>query len=755
MTQKSTVRSDSLLSLSPSARLLLITLVGVLACLVITVLALRTPWLGLTLTTADDNRGLLIERATGPTHLIAPGSRLLSLSAGAGFGLGPQRSATHVDLQTLDLIEDPGLLPSFADVLRLMTRQSQILDILRQPTVMLEWDTPSGARQTASATPLPTRPLASLPVMYWVQLLAGLLALILGSWVWVLRPHDWGARMFALTGAMMLTFTLPAAWYSTRELAVDGVWFSLLSGINISGAILFGCALIAIFLCFPRPLVRPLQLLWIPLVFGSLLVAELLRLWPMPLGNLITLVQTLVAVGCVVWQWRATRQHPASRAALRWVALSALVGAALFVVPMAAAPLLGVAPPVSQGLGFVFFLIMYAGIALGVARFRLFELDEWAYRILLWIAGVVLLLVVDAILLWALHFTPALSLGLALLLVGFLYLPLRNWLWQRLVSRHGVHEDTLFRSVLDVVLEPDDARRSGQWEKLLHTLYRPLELRALPDTVVTEPRIADEGLALLLPGTAGAPSVQLRYPWQGRGLFSREHLRLARRLLAFLAQADASRAEFAHGVAQERQRITRDLHDDIGSRLVTSLHQATDPALQRTLRNTLQDLRIILSGLAGESMSLPELLARLESETRERLSAARIALEWQEPDTVPPALLSYALYKNLLSAQREVISNVLRHSSAILVQVQVAWQAPNLTLTTTDFRDAGSPVQPPPDSGDSGTDMAPPSGLGMGTANLQQRLASLGGTIHAEAHAEGYQIRLCLPLPSTTLPDSP
>src|SRR5690606_18561281 len=142
---------------------------------------------------------------------------------------------------------------------------------------------------------------------------------------------------------------------------------------------------------------------------------------------------------------------------------------------------------------------------------------------------------------------------------------------------------------------------------------------------------ADDGLALDLPAVATAPALRLRYPWQGRGLFSRTHLRLARRLVAFLVQADTSRADFARGVAEERQRITRDLHDDIASRLISSLHQTQDPVIQRTLRNTLQDLRSILSGLAGESMSLDGLLERLHEEADERLGAARIALEWEVP----------------------------------------------------------------------------------------------------------------------------
>ncbi|MGE4339749.1 MAG: sensor histidine kinase, partial [Pigmentiphaga sp.] len=429
-----------------------------------------------------------------------------------------------------------------------------------------------------------------------------------------------------------------------------------------------------------------------------------------------------------------------ARAALRWVALSALVGADLFVVPLGLAPLMGGAPPLPQGLGFVFFLIMYAGIALGVARFRLFDLDEWAYRILLWVSGVLLLLLVDAALIWLLHLAPALSLGVSLLIVGFLYLPLRNWFWRRLVTRHGLSEDALFRGVLEVVLEPDDRRRTVQWRNLLQRLFQPLEIRVL-DEPLAAPVLRDDGLTLDVPAVAGAPALRLRYPWQGRGLFSRDYLRLARRLMAFMAQADASRVEFARGVAEERQRITRDLHDDIASRLISSLHQAQDPLIKRTLRNTLQDLRTILSGLAGESMSLDGLLERLREEADERLGAANIGLEWQVPDALPDWPMEYPIYKNLLSVQREIVSNILRHSHAALVRITVALEGDGVCFTTTDFRmaDALAVV--------ADADCETP-GSGLGMANMQQRLAQIHGTVEHHEHEEGHAVSLWVPLRS-------
>ena len=53
--------------------------------------------------------------------------------------------------------------------------------------------------------------------------------------------------------------------------------------------------------------------------------------------------------------------------------------------------------------------------------------------------------------------------------------------------------------------------------------------------------------------------------------------------------------EIAHAIDEERRRIYDDLHDDIGSRLLTLLHRVHEPAQQQMVREILQDLRAILA----------------------------------------------------------------------------------------------------------------------------------------------------------------
>jgi hypothetical protein len=85
------------------------------------------------------------------------------------------------------------------------------------------------------------------------------------------------------------------------------------------------------------------------------------------------------------------------------VLLSVLVGSGLFVFLMVGSQMLGGFPPLPQGYALGFFLIMFVGLALGVGRYRLFDLDRWAYYVLLWVGGAALVLALDAAMISVLH----------------------------------------------------------------------------------------------------------------------------------------------------------------------------------------------------------------------------------------------------------------------------------------------------------------------------------------------------------------
>ncbi len=700
-----------------------VMLAAVLLCLasagLAVVLALAQPWLGLT----------LIPDAAGNTVQITDAD-----PRGPGAGLAGRLVAVgDITVDADDLIEEPDFFDSYARLLRFLDRQSALAAMLAQPAVALTVDDDQG-RRTVTVRPGGARPPGDLPAVFWTQIVVGIGGLLIGAWVWSLRRDHWGPAMFALASFAMMVSAHAAAVYSARELAIDGTMFRVLSAVNHAGAVGFGAAMIAMFLSYPKMLVLPAGLLVVPAIFVPWYLADILRWVPEPgLGQQAMIATAMAGIALLVAvQWWANRRDPRARAALRWLGLSVVIGAGAFVMVIVAPVLLGDFPALKQGYAFVFFLLIHAGLALGLRRYRLFELDEWAFRILFYTAAAMLLVLVDAGLILMLHLAPDLSLGLALLAVGFAYLPLRDLLWRRTVGRRELDDDELFHQVIDVAFDASAEARAARWRDLVRRLFDPLEREPAP-VAVAEPAIRGDGLELVLPATADGEALALRYPWRGRGLFGPVHLRLARQLVALLGHAAASRDAYGRGVSTERARIARDLHDDVGARLLSGMHKPDLPATRETLREAIADIRTIVAGLSGDRLPFDQLAADLRHETARRLEAAGIALDWPLPP-MTDAVLDYDVARNLVSALREVVSNVIRHARATRLSVVLECRDGQVRAM---FRDDGIGLDP----------AAPKAGNGL--RNLSRRTALVGGSVSFPPAETGCAVALSIPLRAT------
>jgi|GEM_PF-6053434 len=169
------------------------------------------------------------------------------------------RRGPAMALESDDLIEEPDVFDSYTEMRRLFARQERIAVMLRG-LVLLRRVGAGGEPHDTRLTPAPWRPPQSLTPMFWFQLAVGAPAWLLSAWVWVLRPHDWAARMLAAAGLLLLATTAAAAVYSARELALPGGLFRGLSAINHPGAVSFGMSLVGLFMMYPRPLAPPSSL---------------------------------------------------------------------------------------------------------------------------------------------------------------------------------------------------------------------------------------------------------------------------------------------------------------------------------------------------------------------------------------------------------------------------------------------------------------------------------------------------------------
>jgi signal transduction histidine kinase len=704
--------------------------------------ALAQPWLGLTLA-ADPVREAISVRsvANGPAKAAGAVAGLRLSSVGPAAGASSDTARTQIGLLPSDLSEDPDGLPSYGDVSTFMERQSGLAKILSGPAVVLKLSDDLGGSAATTVIHPQRRPIAELPAVFWVQLFSGSAGLLIGVWVWALRRDDLGAMMFALSGLGLFLSAMPAAVYSTRELAIDGKLFMWLSALNHFGAHLFGGAMIALFLSYPRRLVRPVLLSVLPLTLVPWFIADVAHALPGPVVGMYVpiLMQMVTIIGLIAVQWRLARRDPVTLAALRWLGLSVILGAGAFTAAIAVPLLLGAEPAISQGYAFTFFVLVYGGIALGIRRYRLFDLGDWAFRILFYAGAAAVLLSIDAILIGLVQIEPGPALAASLLIVTFAYLPLRDALWRRMNRYRQLKDHEVFAAMSEVAFALTPSERSDLWHKLLKRLFDPLE--SIPARhEVSEASAAEDGLELVVPAAAGSTALRLRYPYAGKGLFGPQQVMLARQLISLLAKAETSRNAYERGVLEERHRIARDLHDDVGARLLTGLHVA-DGSTRPILHAALSDIRAIISGLTGASASLDRILAEARYETSNRLQAAGIELDWALPDERAKTMIfDYRQSKALVSSIREIISNVIRHAQARRVCTQFTISETEIMLSIADD---GGGIRDKPDTNERA------GGFGLG--NIKRRVEELGGRLTVKSAAEGFTVAIVLALhPATT-----
>ncbi len=707
--------------------------------------ALWQPWLGLSLRAelapataapaagnADAGPGRIVVAgiarhgpAAAATPPIPAGARLLRI---AQADVATQASAVHAPIQAVtlepdDLIEEPDFFDSYADMRRLFARQDRIAHLLQAP-VALHWVGANGVPQTTAVTAAAWRPLHTLPFMFWFQLAVGALAWLLSAWVWVLRPHDWAARMLAAAGLLLLVTTAAAAVYSARELALPGGLFRGLSAINHLGAISFGMALVGLFMMYPRPIAPPSSLLALPLVFLPWWVLDTWHILPNQNwgGRLPILLEMMLAIVVAVVQWHRSRLNPADRAAMRWFNVSALFGCLLFAASTVGSHLLGLLPPMPQGYAFGFFLVLFGGLAFGVGRYRLFDLDRWAFRILLWALGAAAVVAMDFVLVLVVGFTPDLSLALSLLVYGVLYWPMRQWLWGRMVQKPALPMEQALPRLVDVAFTPGALAREQRWLNLLQSLYAPLQL--LPQQQGANPAatLRAEGLELLVPETGGLGARLLVGRSAGMRLFSPQDVAFAQSLCDLLDKAAGERDAYVRGVEQERSRIAQDLHDELGAKLLMALHSTSDARQKALLEDAVAQMRLIVRGLAQAEQPMTEFLADLRHDAFQRLAAAGMQLDWNlDPVALHDLQLDARQQYQLRALLHEAVSNSMRHAMARRVSISLASVGGHLRLQIADDGTGFDPAQ---------------VHEGQGLRNMRARARALGGEVRWRSDAQ-------------------
>jgi signal transduction histidine kinase len=423
------------------------------------------------------------------------------------------------------------------------------------------------------------------------------------------------------------------------------------------------------------------------------------------------------------------------RAGLRWFSLTSFSGCLLFVVLSLLPPKLGLAETgfLSQGYAFGFFSFMHIGLALGVSHFRLFALDKFAFHIWLWIGGAALIFFIDFWLLIWLRNQPWASLTMALFISSFLYFPLRQVLISWFLTPKTASIVGKVPQVVSIGLSPTLISRSEKWDDLLRSIFEPASAIELLEQAPAVGKIVEDGLALEIPAVKELQGRRLRYAGGGRRLFNSTDLELVRTIVHMHSVVTEGRESYETGVTQERERISRDVHDNIGAQLLSALHTPEETRKDEMLRDTLSDLRSIVNEGFQTEYALDDIIVDIRNETADRVELHDIAFDWPLPnftETSNPNV-TYAFANALRSIIREIISNTIKYAGAESIKVRTQVEADHLILQLQDNGSGFDPVTVP---------------RGNGLENIDARAKAMNGQSVIQSDDQGTVFRIKLPL---------
>jgi signal transduction histidine kinase len=216
-----------------------------------------------------------------------------------------------------------------------------------------------------------------------------------------------------------------------------------------------------------------------------------------------------------------------------------------------------------------------------------------------------------------------------------------------------------------------------------------------------------------------------------------------------------ARMEQQHAIERDRARIAKDIHDDIGAgltqiTLLTELArrepEQTGANLERITKSARKLTRAmdeIVWAVDPQHDTLEGLMDYISAYAEDFLRAAEIRCRMDLPMGLPVMQIDAELRYNLFLALKEALNNVVKHSQATEVWLRLRLAPKSFTLVIED-NGRGLSAE-----GGSADRLASGSGL----ANLQKRLASVGGRceIHSDA-GHGTRVELTVFRPPAASP---
>jgi len=194
---------------------------------------------------------------------------------------------------------------------------------------------------------------------------------------------------------------------------------------------------------------------------------------------------------------------------------------------------------------------------------------------------------------------------------------------------------------------------------------------------------------------------------------------------------------------KERNRISQEIHDDIGSgltsiRLLSEIAKAKSTSddskelekISETSNILIDKMNEIIWTLNSRNDTLPNLIAYLRHLIVEYFEPLPFQLHIATPDPIPEIKVSGKIRRNILLSVKEALHNIVKHSQATKVNVKfIADEYFSISITDNGIGFNTSVIQ----------------SFNNGLLNIKERLSAVGGSCIISTH-DGTSVVLKVPL---------
>lgn len=192
--------------------------------------------------------------------------------------------------------------------------------------------------------------------------------------------------------------------------------------------------------------------------------------------------------------------------------------------------------------------------------------------------------------------------------------------------------------------------------------------------------------------------------------------------------------EKEQAVEKERNRISRDMHDELGSGLtkiailteVIKTTQSSNEHIEKisaTARGLVDNLDEMVWALNPKNDSLDKLVAYIAEYANQYMDGSGIDCHIELPDEINPVHVSEEKRRNIFMVVKEFLNNTVKHSGAKNVWIALKQMNEHFELL---LHDDGH-----------GFEMNQKATMGNGLHNMQQRIESTGGTALLQSNGRG------------------